>query len=94
LSNSFSRLVDIAATVSDDGTGIDQDLLPHLFERFVRGDKSRSRQAGSFGLDLSITVSIVAAHDGSIPARSDSDATTFTIRLPTVPVGVQYATSK
>jgi two-component system sensor histidine kinase TrcS len=70
--------------VSDDGPGIDADLLPHLFERFVRADKSRSREAGSFGLGLSIVSSIVEAHGGTIDARSDSGRTTFSIRMPTV----------
>lgn len=81
------RTVDGSAevTVSDDGPGIAPDLLPHLFERFVRADKSRSRQAGSFGLGLSITASIVEAHDGAISARSDGHATTFAIRLPALP---------
>jgi two-component system sensor histidine kinase TrcS len=83
----------VEVTVTDDGTGIDQNLLPHLFERFVRADKSRSRQAGSFGLGLSITASIVEAHDGSIRAESDRRTTTFTVRLPTVSAAVQYATS-
>ncbi|MGE2717406.1 sensor histidine kinase [Mycolicibacterium litorale] len=74
----------VEVTVTDDGTGIDPDLLPHLFERFVRADRSRSRQAGSFGLGLSITASIVEAHGGSIQARSGGGTTTFTVRLPTV----------
>ena len=71
-------------TVTDDGPGIDRELLPHLFERFVRADKSRSRQAGSFGLGLSIAASIIDAHRGTIEAASDSGRTTFTVRLPTV----------
>ncbi|ANW67108.1 two-component sensor histidine kinase [Mycobacterium sp. djl-10] len=71
-------------TVSDDGTGIDAELLPHLFERFVRADKSRSRESGSFGLGLSIAASIVEAHGGTITAESRSGRTTFEIRLPTV----------
>jgi two-component system sensor histidine kinase TrcS len=72
----------VELTVTDDGPGIPPDLLPHLFERFVRGDKSRSRQAGSFGLGLSIAVSIVEAHSGSITAESLPGRTTFRVRLP------------
>ena len=74
----------VELTVTDDGPGIPQDLLPHLFERFFRADKSRSRQAGSFGLGLSIVASIVDAHNGTIAAESASGRTTFKVRLPTV----------
>ena len=74
----------VELTVTDDGPGIPQDLLPHLFERFFRADKSRSRQAGSFGLGLSIAASIVEAHNGTIAAESASGRTTFKVRLPTV----------
>ena len=80
-------------TVTDDGPGIAAELLPHLFERFVRADKSRSREAGSFGLGLSIAASITEAHGGSITARSTPGATTFAVRLPVLqadpPVAVQ-----
>jgi two-component system, OmpR family, sensor histidine kinase TrcS len=81
----------VELTVADDGPGIDGDLLPHLFERFVRADRSRSRLAGSFGLGLSIVASIVQAHDGTIEAESAYGRTEFRIRLLTV--GVQHATS-
>ena len=80
-------------TVTDDGPGIAPDLLPHLFERFVRADKSRSREAGSFGLGLSIAASIIEAHNGTIEATSDSGRTTFIVRLPTVEVRAQQVTS-
>ncbi|MET0456576.1 MAG: ATP-binding protein, partial [Mycobacterium sp.] len=68
--------------VGDDGPGIDGALLPHLFERFVRADKSRSRQAGNSGLGLAITAAIVEAHEGSIVADSADGLTSFTMRLP------------
>jgi two-component system sensor histidine kinase TrcS len=71
-------------TVTDDGPGIDRELLPHLFERFVRADKSRSRQSGSAGLGLSIAASIVEAHDGAITAESVCGHTTFAVRFPVV----------
>lgn len=71
-----------ALTVADDGPGIDAAMLPHLFERFVRADKSRSRQAGSFGLGLAITSAIVEAHLGSIVAESSDGRTAFTMLLP------------
>ena len=72
----------VGLTVADDGPGIDDQLLPHLFERFVRADKSRSREAGHSGLGLAITASIVEAHGGVISVDSSAGATTFTIRLP------------
>jgi two-component system sensor histidine kinase TrcS len=74
----------VELTVTDDGPGIESDLLPHLFERFVRADKSRSRDAGSFGFGLSIAASIIEAHNGTIEAASDSGRTTFKVTLPTV----------
>jgi len=80
-------------TVTDDGPGIAAELLPHLFERFVRADKSRSREAGSFGLGLSISASIIEAHKGSIEAESAKGRTTFRVRLPTVQVDAQHVTS-
>ncbi|MCT7657437.1 sensor histidine kinase [Mycobacterium deserti] len=83
----------VEVTVADNGPGIDSGLLPHLFERFVRADKSRSREAGSFGLGLSIAASIVEAHDGTITAESNSSRTVFTVRLPMVPQLAQHATS-
>ena len=83
----------VELTVADDGPGINPELLPHLFERFVRADKSRSREAGSFGLGLSIASSIIEAHNGSIEAESANGKTTFRIRLPIVGVGAQHATS-
>jgi two-component system sensor histidine kinase TrcS len=76
----------VQVTVTDDGPGIDEQLLPHLFERFVRADKSRSGEGGSFGLGLSIVASIVEAHGGSIRAESESGRTTFTVQLPAAPV--------
>jgi two-component system sensor histidine kinase TrcS len=79
--------------VSDDGPGIDSELLPHLFERFVRADKSRSREGGSFGLGLSIAASIVEAHSGTIQAQSDSGRTTFSFRIPAVAAVAQHVTS-
>ncbi len=70
-------------TVADDGPGIAADLLPRLFERFVRADTSRSDESG-IGLGLAIVSSIVKAHHGSVTAESDSGRTVFLVRLPVI----------
>jgi two-component system, OmpR family, sensor kinase len=68
--------------VGDDGPGIPADLQPKLFGRFVRGDDSRSRVAGSTGLGLSIVQAVVDAHHGSVTVTSEPGATEFEVRLP------------
>jgi two-component system sensor histidine kinase TrcS len=70
-------------TVADDGPGIDPDLLPHLFERFVRAEKSRSEASGN-GLGLAIVASIVKAHHGSVAAESAGGRTVFRVRFPVI----------
>ncbi|RDH79668.1 sensor histidine kinase [Mycolicibacterium moriokaense] len=72
----------VALTVSDDGPGISDDLLPGVFERFARGDGSRSRAAGSTGLGLAITLAVVRAHGGTIDVASTSQGSAFTVSLP------------
>jgi two-component system OmpR family sensor kinase len=69
-------------TVTDDGPGIDPALQPRLFERFTRGDDSRSRVAGSTGLGLAIVAAIVGAHDGRVSVESAPGRTAFRIELP------------
>ncbi|MEQ0560808.1 HAMP domain-containing sensor histidine kinase [Amycolatopsis sp. NEAU-NG30] len=69
-------------TVTDDGPGIDPDLLPEVFERFARGDSSRSRTAGSTGLGLAIAAAVVVAHHGTIEVHSRPGRTEFAVRLP------------
>jgi two-component system OmpR family sensor kinase len=69
-------------TVTDNGPGIPQALQPEIFNRFVRGDSSRSRAAGSTGLGLAIVAAVVAAHHGSVSVESRPGKTTFTVQLP------------
>ena len=71
-------------SVTDDGPGIPPDLLPDVFDRFARGDASRSRAAGSTGLGLSIVAAVVEAHDGVVEVESRPGQTRFTVRLPRV----------
>ena len=59
-------------TVADDGPGIPAWLQPEIFERFARGDSSRSRRGGSTGLGLAIVAAVVRAHGGTIDVRSVS----------------------
>jgi two-component system OmpR family sensor kinase len=69
-------------SVADDGPGIPEAIMPTLFERFVRGDASRSRKAGSSGLGLAIAAAIVQAHRGRIEVDSVPGATEFRLVLP------------
>ena len=56
--------------VADDGPGIPEWLQPEIFERFARGDSSRSRRGGSTGLGLAIVAAVVRAHRGTIDVHS------------------------
>jgi two-component system OmpR family sensor kinase len=86
-------------TVADDGPGIPADLVPEVFERFARGDSSRSRrgagpattagQSGGTGLGLAIVAAVVKAHDGTIEVRSEPGRTAFVVRLPGQPPPAQ-----
>jgi two-component system, OmpR family, sensor kinase len=69
-------------TVTDDGPGIPDELQPGLFERFVRGESSRSRASGGTGLGLSIVAAVVAAHHGTVRVTSRPGKTRVTIWLP------------
>jgi two-component system OmpR family sensor kinase len=72
----------VEMTVTDDGEGIAASLQPEIFGRFVRGDNSRSRAAGSTGLGLAIVAAVTAAHHGTVDVRSVPGRTVFTVRLP------------
>lgn len=73
---------DVVLTVSDDGPGVPAELVGSLFERFARGDSSRSRRAGSTGLGLAIVRAVVEAHHGNVGVASEPGSTRFTVRLP------------
>ena len=72
----------VVLTVTDDGPGIPKWLQPEIFERFARGDTSRSRRGGSTGLGLAIVAAVVKAHDGTIDVNSTAGNTEFVVRLP------------
>jgi signal transduction histidine kinase len=73
----------VAVSVSDDGPGIPDEDLPHLFERLWRGDQARRRAMGGSGLGLTIARSLVEAHGGRIWAKSvEGQGSTFTFTLP------------
>lgn len=72
----------VLITVADNGPGIPPALLPDVFERFARGDSSRSRREGSTGLGLAIVDAVVKAHGGAIEVSSTVGRTEFVVRLP------------
>ncbi|MFI7116731.1 sensor histidine kinase [Amycolatopsis sp. NPDC049868] len=76
-------IVDSTATLSivDGGPGIPPEILPEVFERFARGDDSRSRAAGSTGLGLAIVAAVVAAHGGQVGVASRPGRTEFRVVL-------------
>ncbi|UOZ07260.1 cell wall metabolism sensor histidine kinase WalK [Amycolatopsis sp. WQ 127309] len=78
-----STVDEVVLAVADTGTGIAAEDQPHVFDRFWRAEKSRSRQTGGSGLGLAIVRHLVQAHDGTIDVESEVDAgSTFTVRLP------------
>ena len=69
--------------VADSGVGIPEDCIGHIFERFYRVDKARSRDTGGTGLGLAITKNIIIMHKGTINVYSEpGKGTTFTVRVP------------
>lgn len=73
----------VEMTVADSGPGISAEHLPHVFDRFYRVDRARTREGAGAGLGLSISRTIVEAHGGSIHLISEpGDGATVTVRLP------------
>jgi two-component system OmpR family sensor kinase len=68
--------------VEDDGPGMSRDLVASAFERFTRGDSSRTRESGGAGLGLSLVQAITAAHGGTVAVTSEPGSTRFEVRLP------------
>ena len=77
----------IAFQITDSGVGITPEHLPHLFERFYRVDKARSRALGGSGIGLTIAKALVETHDGRIWAASPglNQGATFSFTLPIAP---------
>jgi heavy metal sensor kinase len=74
---------EILIAISDSGPGIPAKHLPHIFDRFYRVDRARSRELGGTGLGLSIAQELVKAHGGDIAVHSVvGEGSTFTVRLP------------
>ncbi len=74
---------DAVLEIADTGVGIPQEDLPHVFDRFYRVDKARSRDTGGTGLGLSIVQQIVRLHAGSVTVQSEpGKGTTFIVQLP------------
>jgi signal transduction histidine kinase len=74
---------DVALSVADTGVGIAADDVPHIFERFWRADKVRSREVGGTGLGLPIAQQIAEQHDATLDVHSEPGrGSVFTLRMP------------
>lgn len=73
----------VVIEVSDTGVGTQEENMPHIFDRFYREDKARSRETGGTGLGLSIAQWIVNSHFGTISVMPNKQqGTTFKVKLP------------
>jgi signal transduction histidine kinase len=78
-----AREENVAFVIQDTGIGMPEDSLTHIFERFYRVDKSRSRAAGGSGLGLSIVKAIVDSHKGTVKVESElGKGSRFTVAIP------------
>ncbi|MEU5697577.1 sensor histidine kinase [Streptomyces aurantiacus] len=77
---------EVAVEVSDTGSGIPEDDVPHVFDRFWRAEKSRNRSTGGSGLGLAIVLKLTEAHGGTASVVStEGQGSVFTLRLPAAP---------
>lgn len=81
----------VVVRVADDGPGIADDELPHIFERFYRAKRGSKLRAGGTGLGLAICKAFVEAHDGSIWAESTSHGTTIAFAVAAAPLSREGA---
>ncbi|MFD5029449.1 sensor histidine kinase [Streptomyces sp. NPDC058405] len=79
---------EVAVEVSDTGSGIPADDIPHVFDRFWRAEKSRNRSTGGSGLGLAIVLKLAEAHGGTASVVStEGEGSAFTLWLPAAPGG-------
>jgi two-component system sensor histidine kinase MtrB len=77
------HLHQVSLSLRDRGPGIPENVLPHVFERFYRGDRARSRSEGGTGLGLSIARKLAQAHGGDLSAANHPEGgAVFTLELP------------
>jgi PAS domain S-box-containing protein len=81
----------VEITVVDSGDGIDEDFLPHVFDRFRQADSGASKKHGGLGLGLSIVRHLVELHGGTVEAanREDTGGAVFTVKLPVMALRTQ-----
>lgn len=79
-----ATIEEVFITVSDNGTGIDADLMPHIFELFTQAPRGPDRSQGGLGIGLALVKSLVELHGGSIEAQSRGPnlGSEFVVRLP------------
>ncbi len=70
--------------IKDNGKGISQEFLPHIFDRFTQADTSITRSSGGLGLGLTISNHIIKLHNGTIEANSEGivKGSVFTVKIP------------
>jgi two-component system sensor histidine kinase CpxA len=78
----FKKSESWTITLSDQGGGVPESVLPHLFERFYRVDEARNQDSGGAGLGLAIANSAVLQHKGTITAENSHEGLSVTIILP------------